>query len=348
MVEQAQIAPQSASLLPLITGYMPSRVIHVAAQLGIADRLKDGAKNARQLAGELDVHEPSLRRLLRAMCSIGLLFEAPSACFALAPLGNQLRSDAPGTALNLALMFGGERAWRCWDVLLHSVRTGECAMKQVYGMRSFEYLSANPSQSIIFNQAMAEMTGVVSRSVVRNYDFSGIDRLIDVGGGNGTLVAGIASANPRLHGTVFDLASGCAEARQTFEAAGVAERCGVIAGNFFREVPSGAQLYILKSVLHDWDDEDSVAILQACHRAAGERGKLLIVERIMPELMTATPENQRKSMTDMNMLVMPGGRERTELEYRHLLQRSGFSLTGIIPVGDLDIIEAKRASAQMR
>lgn len=343
MAEHAPSQPQPGSLLPLITAYMPARVVHVAAQLGIADRIKDGTSSAEQLARELDVHEPSLRRLLRAMCSIGLLLETQSACFRLTPLGGQLRSDVPGSALNLALMFGGERAWRCWEVLPQSVRTGEPGMKQVYGMGSFEYLAANPVQAAIFNRAMAEITRATTQSLVRSYDFSGIDMLMDVGGGNGALLAGIAAANPQLRGKVFDLPAGCAEARRTFEAAGVADRCEAVAGDFFKEVPAGAQTYILKSVIHDWNDEDSVAILRACRRATGEQGRLLIIERIMPELMTATPENQRKAMLDMNMLAMPGGRERTELEYRELLEHCGFSLMRIIPVPDLavGIIEAK-------
>jgi O-methyltransferase/methyltransferase family protein len=347
MTQQAPNRLQSDSLLPLITGYMPARVVHVAAQLGIADRLKDGAKNAGQLAGELDVHEPSLRRFLRAMCSIGLLSEAQPASFSLTPLGNQLRSDASRSAKNLALMFGGERAWRCWEVLLESVRTGQSGMKHVYGMGSFEYLAANPSQSVIFNRAMAEITRAVTQLVIRSYDFSKIDTLIDVGGGNGALIAGIVAANSHLRGKVFDLPAGCADARQTFEAAGVADRCDVVPGDFFKEVPTGAHAYTLKNVIHDWNDQDSLAILRACRKAADKKGKLLIIERIMPELMTATPENQRKAMLDMNMLAMPGGQERTEAEYRHLLQQSGSSLKRIIPLGDLDIaiIEAESADS---
>jgi O-methyltransferase domain len=170
--------------------------------------------------------------------------------------------------------------------------------------------------------------------------------LINVGGGNGTLVAGKVAANSQLFGKVFDLPAGCADARQTFEAAGVADRCDVVAGDFFKEVPTGAQVYTLKSVIHDWNDEDSVAILQACCRAAGGQGRVLIIERIMPELMTATPENQRKAMLDMNMLAMPGGQERTEAEYQQLLLQSGLSLTRIVPLLDLDIgiIEAESAS----
>jgi hypothetical protein len=192
---------------------------------------------------------------------------------------------------------------------------------------------------------MAEITRVVTQSIVRSYDFSSVETLIDVGGGNGALLAGIAAANSHLRGQVFDLPAGCADARLTFEAAGVADRCEVVRGDFFKEIPGGAQIYTLKNVIHDWNDKDSIAILRSCCRAAGEAGRLLIIERVMPELMTATPENQRKAMLDMNMLAMPGGQERTEAEFQNLLQQSGLVLTRIVPLRELDIaiIEARSA-----
>ena len=342
--EQTDVPP--STLMPLITGFMPARVIYVAAHLGIADLLADGPKTSENLARETRSHAPSLYRLLRALASLGLLDEIEPGRFALTVGSAYLRTGVPGSLRNLALMFGGEQSWRSWGDLLHSVRTGEFAAQHIYGLGSFEYLAAHPKEALIFNEAMAEITRQVARAVAAAYDFSRFRSIVDVGGGNGTLIAAILTGAPVLRGIVFDLASGNAEAPQQLAAAGVAERCEVVVGDFFRSVPNGADAYILKSVIHDWDDDRSVLILKNCRRVMSASGKLLLVERVMPVRMEASPSHQRMAMIDMNMLAVPGGRERTEAEYRALFAAAGFTLAQILPLSapsdrlDVSLIKA--------
>lgn len=338
-------APPS-TLMQQITGFMPAQVVYVAAHLGIADLLADGTKSSETLARVTGTHAPSLHRLLRALASLGLLDEIKPGQFALTATGAHLRTDMPGSLRNLALMFGGEHSWRSWGDLLHSVRTGESAAQHIYGLDSFEYLAAHPKEASIFNAAMADITREVARAVSAAYDFSRFRTIVDVGGGNGTLISAIMAGAPALRGVVFDLQTGNAEAPQQLAAAGVAERCEVVAGDFFRSVPNGADVYVLKSVIHDWDDDRSVLILKNCRRAISGNGKLLLVERVMPARMETSPSHQRMAMIDINMLAVPGGRERTEAEYRALFAAAGFALAQILPLSalsdrlDVSLIEA--------
>ncbi|MCK1516366.1 methyltransferase [Bradyrhizobium sp. 190] len=336
-------AASPATLWPLITGYMPARVIHVAAELGIADLLATEAKTADALAQETDTAHVPLRRLLRALASIGLVEELESGRFALTAAGSELRSNVPGSMRNVALMFGGERAWRSWGELLHSVRTGESGTRRVYGVGTFEYLAANPEQAAIFNAAMAENTERITDLLVSTYDFSQFPDIVDIGGGDGTLMASILAANAGVRGTVFDLPSGVAQAPQKLIDA-VLPRCEIIAGNFFHSVPEAADAYVLKYVIHDWDDEKSVTILRNCRKAMHEASKILLIERIMPERIEATPIHQRIAMGDMNMMAMPGGQERTEREYRDLFAAAGLLLERTIPLpgSEISVISAKR------
>ena len=342
---EASGAPQ-ANLMQLITGFMPARIVHLAAQLGLADQLADGPKDAMLLASNTATHPPSLYRLLRALASMGVVDEREPGRFALTPLGTQLRTGAPGSLRNSALLYGGERTWQCWGDLLHTIRTGETAMRHLYGEGSFEYLAAHPQGAAIFNEAMAEATGEVGRAVAAIYDFAKFGQIVDVGGGNGTLVAAILASAPLLRGIVFDLPAGVTEAPRQLADAGCADRCKVIEGNFFQSVPSGADAYILKSIIHDWDDDRSMAILRNCRTAMSPTSRLLLVERVMPIQMQAEHSHRRVAMMDMHMLGLLGGRERTEAEYRTLLDASGFTLSRILSLSavseriDTSIIEA--------
>jgi O-methyltransferase domain/Dimerisation domain len=335
----------TTTLLSLITGYMPARVVHTAAQLGICDLLAAGANTAEVLAQASNTSTGPLRRLLRALASMGLIEDFGCDRFGLTALGSQLCSNVPGSMRNVALMFGGERAWRSWGELPHCVKTGESGTRRIYGIGSFEYLAANPDQAIIFNEAMAENTQRVSQRLISAYDFSQYRKIIDVGGGNGALLGAIIAANPNVRGVVFDLPSGSAEAPQKLAEAGVAASCEVVAGDFFRSVPEGADAYILKHIIHDWGDEQSIAILRNCHKAMNQGSKILLLERVMPEKMEVTSTNQRMAMFDMNMLAMPGGQERTEKEYRALLANAGLLIARTIAIPGLDIavIEAVRS-----
>jgi len=338
--------PTSATLLLLINGYMASQAIHVAAELGVADLLADGAKSAGELAQATETHASSLHRLLRALASLGLLDEVEPGRFELTEMGAQLRTAVPGSLRNRALLFGSERHWRSWGELLRSVRTGETAMQHLYGMGGFEYLAVHPQQAAIFNEAMAETTRQVVRAVVAAYDFSLFRTIADIGGGNGALISGILAAAPRLRGIVFDLPSGNVEASRLLAAAGLAERSDVIRGDFFHSVSSGADAYILKSIIHDWDDERSIAILKNCRKVIPDNGKLLVVERVMPARMEASQLRQQMAMTDLHMLVLAGGRERTEAEFASLLEAADFKLARTLPLPEasgFSLIEAAPA-----
>jgi hypothetical protein len=334
----------STTLPSLIMGYMPARVVHTAAHLGISDLLAGGPKPAEALAQATHTGTGPLLRLLRALASLDLLEDLGRDGFALTALGSQLRSNVPGSMRNLALMFGGERAWRSWGELPHSVATGESGTHRIYGLGTFEYLAANPDQAVIFNGAMAENTLRVTQALISAYDFSRYRRIIDVGGGNGALLGAIIAANPNSRGVVFDLPRGSAEAPERLADAGVAASCEVVAGDFFRSVPEGADAYILKHIIHDWDDGQSIAILKNCHKAMHQKSKILLLERVMPEKMESTPAHRRMAMADMNMLAMPGGRERTGNEYRDLLAQAGLSINRILAIPGLDIgvVEAVR------
>jgi O-methyltransferase domain/Dimerisation domain len=316
----------TASLMPLINGFMASRMVHVAAELGIADLLAQGAKSTEVLARETGTDAPMLRRLLRALASFGVIDELEPGRFALNVLGEQLRTGVPGSVRNLALTFGSEQSWRSWGELRHSIVTGAPAMRHVFGMEPFEYLAAHPQQAARFNEAMAEITRQVARSVVAGYDFAPFCTIVDVGGGNGTLIVPILQAAPKLRGIVFDSPSGSAEASRQLEAHGLSERCEVIAGDFFSSVPRDADAYILKSIIHDWDDDRSVTILRNCREAISADGKLLLIERVMPARIDASGDHQPWTMLDMHMLVMIGGRERTKDEFQALLAASKFNL----------------------
>ena len=319
-----------SALLDMLFGYMPAQVIHVAAELGIADALEGGPKTNEELAAATGTHPPSLLRLIRALAQLGVLAEVEAGRFDLLPLGTVLRSDEPGSIRELARLFCHDTIWRSWGRLGDSVRTGEVAFEKVTGMDSFAYFARHPALSATFNQAMVEHTRTIAPAVLAGYDFSAFRRVCDVGGGSGALLAAIVAANPDARGILFDTAPGLAEAPASLAAAGVADRCDVVLGDFFDSVPSGADAYVLKSVIHDWDDERSVAILANCRRAMREDAKLLLVEFVVPE--TADPaELMGIAMSDLNMLVATRGRERTQGEFAGLLKAAGLTLTSVTP-----------------
>ena len=329
MIEKTASSGRSgfnAMLMPLINGFMAARVVHVAAELGIADLLAAGAKSTETLAGEAGANVPALHRLLRALASLGVIDELEPGRFALNEMGEQLRSGVPDSVRNLALMFGSERVWRSWGELRHSILTGTPAFRHVFGVEAFEFLARDPKQAAVFNEAMAEITRQVAKDLVTAYDFASFSKIVDVGGGNGTLIATILDSAPKLRGILFDSSSGSAEASEQLRTRGVLERCEVIAGDFFHSVPKGGDAYILKNIIHDWDDERSATILKNCRNAISAGGKLLLVERVMPARIDASAGHQRWTMLDMHMLVMLGGRERTEEEFRSLLATVNFEL----------------------
>lgn len=328
--------PQSPDLAgklrQIIDGMWMTQATYVVAELRVPDLLATGPKSADELARATECHTPSLRRLMRALVTLELCKEREDGSFELTPMGSLLRSDAEDSVRSWAI-FRGKYHWSTWGNLLYSVKTGESARQLLTGTEGFEHLERDPERAAVFNRAMVELTRLVSREVARTYDFSGIRRIVDVGGGHGELLAAILAAYPQMRGVLFDLAHAIETARQHLEQAGVAERCELATGSFFESVPGGSDAYLLKSVIHDWNDERSIAILKTCREAMAPGAKLLLVERIMPERIEASPPHQSVAQSDLNMLVGPGGRERTEAEFRALLSSAGFRLVRILPTG---------------
>lgn len=327
-------------LLGLLGGGAMSQVISVAAELGIPNLLARGPRMADELAGATGCHAPSLHRLMRALAAIEYCTELRDGSFALTAMGSLLQSDAVRHFCSYAIWWGRYR-WPVWGNLLHSVKTGESARKLVSGTSGFEHLKDDTEAARIFNEAMAELTRVVAQGALRSYDFSGMRQIVDVGAGYGELLAAILGAYPEMRGVLFDLPHAIEGARRHLEQAGVIDRCDIVAGDFFESVPTGADGYILKTVIHDWNDEHSAAILRNCRKAAPRGARLLLLERIMPQRMKPSFHDQHVAVADLNMLVMFGGQERTTAQFRILLEAAGFTLTQITGVGlDFCLIEA--------
>ncbi len=240
-------AAPTPSLMPLNAGYIPARLIFLAAELGIADLIADGITTAESLAQRTGTHAPSLKRMLRALCAYDVFKEKAAGQFARRPMGAQLRSDVPGSLRNFARFYPDQRTWKCFEKIEHTVRTGKTAMSLAFGMRSFEWLAEHPREAAIFNAAMADITHLTARAATGAYDFSAFRAILDVGGGNGAFLAAILRSAPAASGMLFDLPAGIGEAETTLQNAGVADRCDVISGDFFQSVPVGADLMVLKA-----------------------------------------------------------------------------------------------------
>jgi ubiquinone/menaquinone biosynthesis C-methylase UbiE len=318
--------------LRLINNGPMSQAVCVAAELGIADLLACGPRHVNELARATASHAPSLHRLLRALASLELCVQDDDGLFALTPLGSLLRADA-SNSLRSWTIWCGKYMWPVWANLLYSVKTGESARKLVTGSNDFGHLERDEASAAVFNCAMAELTRLVADEMVRVYDFSAMERIVDVGGGYGALLAAILEANENMHGVLLDRPHALDGARTNLDKAGVASRCEFVVGNFFESVPAGADAYLLKAVLHDWDDEKSGIILRNCCRVMPSGGKLLVVERILPTRLEASSQHHAIARADLTMLVALGGRERSEAEFRALLGSSGFHLARVIATG---------------
>jgi hypothetical protein len=325
-----QELPPPFALFRMVTGYYVSRAIYVAARLGIADLLAEGRRSHDELAKATGAHADSLRRVLRLLASAGVFIEEDDGKFALTPIGACLRSDVPGSMRAAALLFGGITQ-QAWGDLLHSVETGESAFRRVFGMDSFDYMAEHPDEAANFDAAMAGFTKHIAIAVVAAYDFSPFRRIVDVGGGNGALLAGILRANPTLTGIVFELPDVAIRTREQIHKLGLAGRCEIVGGDFFKEVPSGGDAYLLKHVIHDWNDHRATEILRTCRRAMGAEAKLLLVEGIYPPRIDQSDESRGAAANDVNMLVCTGGRQRSEAEFRTLYDAAGLRLTRIVP-----------------
>jgi len=323
-------------LTRLMSGYWYTQAIYVAAKLSLADLLAQGPRSAEELAAATATQPRALYRLLRALASLGIFVEQEGR-FAMAPLGECLRSGVHGSVRALAIM-RGEWQYEAWGQLLYSIQTGQTAFDKIYGMPLFDFLSRHPDMGQLFDEAMTGVHGQETAAMLEAYDFSGIGTLADIGAGNGEVLTATLRRYPNLRGLVFDLPAVIERTKANIDKAGLSGRCQVVAGNFFESVPSGADAYLMRHIIHDWDDDKSLTILRNCRQALGERGKLLVVEGLVP------PGNEPalSKFYDLSMMVLPGGMERTEAEYRRLFEASGFRLTRIVPTSSwISVLEGE-------
>jgi hypothetical protein len=330
--------PPEAVLTQMITGSLVSQAVYVAAQLGIADLLSDGPKKADELARATKTDASSLYRVLRALASCGVFAEQEDRTFALTPTAELLRSDSPSSLRDLAIFMGEDWHWSVWGRTLDSVRTGKSAWDQVHGQEVFPYFAANPEAAKIFDNAMTSLSSLAIKAVIEGYDFKGIQTLVDVAGGHGRLLKAILEANPSMNGVLFDQPQVIEGAKAGMS--NTTQRCELRSGDFFAAVPEGADAYIMKHIIHDWDDERALVILQNIKRAMRSDGRVLLVEAVV----TAGNEPDLAKLLDIEMLVSPGGKERTATEYKDLFARAGLRLTRIVPTkSPYSVIEAVRA-----
>jgi O-methyltransferase domain/Dimerisation domain len=324
----------------LIAGYQVSQAVHVAATLGVCDLLADGPRSVVEIAETADVDARSLARLMRALVAIGLLVSDGDERFANTELGDALRADAPRSVAGRARLVGRPFHWQAYGALEHSIRTGEAAFAAVHGESIWDYLAKRPDEQNVFDKAMTTLSQAVADAVVRSYDFGQFGTVVDVGGGRGMLLSALMLRYPSVDGVLFDQPDVVAGARELLSAAGVTQRCQVVGGSFFDSVPEGGDAYLLKSVIHDWPDAESVEILRACRRSMPMHGRLLLVE----QLLDGSPDPLGTAFSDLTMLVVAGGQERTTHEYASLLATAGLALTRTVPTdSDVFILEAAPA-----
>jgi hypothetical protein len=309
----------STELARLVDGFRVTQTIHAGVELGIPDLLADGERAADDLAEASGADPATLYRLLRALASLGILHEEDGRRFSLTELGQSLRAGVPGSIRAWVRLNGREYMWRSWGNLANAVRAGENSFRALHGTDVWEWRADHPEESAIFDEAMRSLTDGVNAAVLAAYDFGRFGTVVDVGGGNGALLAALLAAHPHLRGILFDQPHVVSGAPPVLEAAQVVDRCEIVGGSFFSSVPEGGDAYVLKSIIHDWEDEECVAILRSCRSAMSEEAAVLVIERDLG----APNENPAAKLSDLNMFVMPGGRERTLDEYATLFERAG-------------------------
>lgn len=329
--------PPNIALLEIAQGAWLTQALYVAVELGIADKLRDGPRTSADIASAVGADPGATYRVMRALAANGLLKLRRDGRFSLTRVGQALRSDFDGSMAPMIRLLGHPEHWEHWGQLLHSVRTGEPAAEKVRGAPIFDYLETNPEYAKVFNDAMTGVSAMAIETAVPLYTFSDRKLIVDVGGGHGALLAAVLAQAPDARGVLFDLPSVVDSAGVELDRAAVADRCTKTGGSFFEAVPDGGDAYLLKTIIHDWDDEKSVTILRNIRTAIDPNGKVLLFEMVLPEGAPAHPG----MLLDLEMLVHPGGRERTAGEYRDLLARAGFRMTRVIGTpGPMSIVEA--------
>ncbi len=315
------------AMLQIISGFWISRAVCVIAKLGIPDLLNEGPKTTEELAGATGTHAHSLFRIMRALVSVGVLSSDSENRFAQTPLSETLVTDAPGSLRWFTISELGQEHYPAWGNLMHSVKTGEIAFDNFFGMDVWSYFQKNPDDAALFNDSMSGMTAAVNSTLCSLYDFSQFKTVVDVGGGHGGLITQILKANPNTKGVLFDAAEVVNGAQERLTAVGLSDRCQAVAGDFFKAVPEGGDAYVMKWIIHDWDDERAIHILKNCRAQMGPDARLIIVDCVVPE----TEEPHFSKFIDLNMLVMTGGKERTQKEFASLMETAGFKLLRVIP-----------------
>jgi O-methyltransferase domain len=325
--EDSSELPPFMRVFLLCQGTIVTTALSLAAELGIADLLAGGPRSSDELAQATSTHTRSLYRLLRLLCSVGIFTEIQTDRFALTPLGECLRTGVPNSINSWSRMAGVKARMHTFAEALYSIRTGEPVFERATGMKFFDYLAAHPAEGEIFNGAMNDAGQMVSAAVVQAYDFSGISKIVDLGGGHGTLITAILKNYPQMTGILFDSPHVAESARKRIADAGLADRCEIVGDDFFKSVPAGADAYLLRWIIHDWDHERALTILRNCRKAMKKTSRLLLIETIIP----AGDELHIGKFVDFIMLTNHGGWERTEEEYKNLLQEAGFQLNRVVP-----------------
>jgi hypothetical protein len=321
----------------LINGYRISQAIYVAACLRIAEHLADGPRTCDDLAMATGANASALYRLMRALAAADIFRESEGRRFSLTPMALHLQAAVPGSRQAWAAFIGRPAAWEAWGQLLHSVRTGDNAIRHAHGTDVWGYRASHPEEGAIFDTAMREGSLRAADTILATYDFAQFQKIVDVGGGDATFLSRILRAHPHVSGVLFDRPHVVGKAPEVLEEAGVASRCEVVAGSFFDRVPPGADAYVLKLVLHDWADEPALAILRGCRQAMTKSTRLLVIER----LLSPPNEGLEGKFSDLNMLVSAGGQERTQQEFATLLKLAGFDVCSVLPTtSELALLEA--------
>jgi len=332
--------PPHAQLIEMATAHWVSRIVYVAAKLNLADHLSEGSRTAEELAGPTGTHAPSLYRLMRTLAHLGIFTEDDAHRFALTPVGEALKTGAPGSARPTILTMAGDLFLSGFGQLLYSVQTGKSGFEKSLGMPIFDWFAKNPEIASLFSETMVGFHGAEPAAVAAGYDFSRLKTIVDVGGATGNLLTTVLGHAPGARGVLYDLPHVVQDAPALIQACGLANRVTIEAGSFFERVPSGGDAYLLSHVIHDWSEEQCLTILGHCRNAMKPDSRLLLIEMVLPPGNAPHPGK----VLDIMMLVGPGGRERTEHEYGELLAKAGFRLARVVPTeSSVSIVEAKPA-----
>jgi hypothetical protein len=329
--------PANVAMLETIQGAWLTQAMYAASKLGIIDALAAEPAGSADIARKVGAHPEATYRLMRALAGNSILKQGRDGRFSLTRMGQALRSDTPGSMAPMLQFVGHPKHWEHWGQLLYSVQTGKTSAEMLRGMPIFEYLETDPDLAETFNNAMTGVSGMAIQTLMPAYDFRRFGTIVDVGGGHGALLSAVLQQAPAARGVLFDLPSVVAGAGPLLDAAGVAPRCTVVGGSFFESVPAGGDAYLLKTIIHDWDEDSAVAILRNVRSVIAPGGTLALIELVLPE---GTPQHPGM-LVDLEMLVTAGGCERTAAQFADLLSRSGFRQVRVVPTaGPMSLVEA--------